>query len=257
MSKSQQINPTRISYFRVNELSFDYRYQRAVNTSRVSRMAKDLRPKQLMTIVVSLRDDGTAVVIDGQHRVLACREAGHDDVTIRCEVFDRLTVSQEAELFLRLNTDKAELKAYDRYESELTALYAPALEIRSIAERLGLRVTKHGAVGCVAAISRMKSVHLKQNNLYDTLWVLREWAGDDSGVYNQYLILAVSLFLYYHPEANLQHLVKTLTPINPRTVLAKLWRARDVGTPWNVAAEQVLLPVYNKRLRKKLKPAVA
>jgi len=99
------------SYLSKDVLQFDTSYQRPEITAFVWHIARNFSWKLFGTVSVSQRINGEYFVFDGQHRVLAARL--RDDIdNIPCLVFNLDGVSEEAEAFLDLNTERADLGEY-------------------------------------------------------------------------------------------------------------------------------------------------
>jgi hypothetical protein len=97
---------TKVEDLNVNSLQVDQAYQRTP-TSNVNSIVENFDEKLLGTIHVSRRSDGSLWVVDGQHRVAACKAVGRR--TVRCMVHEGLSADDEAALFVGLNNSKAVL----------------------------------------------------------------------------------------------------------------------------------------------------
>ena len=90
-----------MSYVEISKLNTNYSYQRNLNERRVNEIKKEFDPKLLGKITISRHSNGKLFVIDGNHRVAACKAVGAK--YIDAEIIDGLSIEQEAELFCKLN----------------------------------------------------------------------------------------------------------------------------------------------------------
>jgi hypothetical protein len=257
MTKPKMINKfTSIEMIRVRDLSVDPSYQRELQTRRAEVIGDTLDPSRLGVLVVAIRPDGTVVIIDGQHRHHALVHAGRGDDLVRCEAHRGLSREEEAALFLKLNGGRKAIGAIDEYRAALEARVPWALEVDSIASRVGLRVARGDHKRTVQAVGAVKSVHLRQRNLEATLSVLAAW-DDDPTTFNGELMKAVSIFLAYHaaceesPGVDAEHLTKALRVHAPESVLASIKRRIDgrvIKLP--EAGCMTLTELYNRRAPK-------
>jgi hypothetical protein len=113
-------------------LKIDPSYQRALNEQRVRRMATGWCALLAQTIDVSERG-GEWYVLDGQHRLAAARMAGVPELA--ATVYNDLTPSAEARLFVELNTLRSRPSAADIFRAQLQAGDQTALSVlRAAAE---------------------------------------------------------------------------------------------------------------------------
>lgn len=128
------------------DVTTDRRAQRGLDPRRVAGMVGNFRPASFGVPSVSLHADGTISVIDGQHRFAALCEMGRGGVSIDCQVYEGLTLAEEAELFKQLN-DSKNLTPSDLFRISVTAgdpvakAANKALELRGWTAERGKRNT--------------------------------------------------------------------------------------------------------------------
>jgi len=85
----------------------DQRVQRTEGPDqrRVDKMASTFNPDALGVLILSERKDGALVCLDGMHRYLSARKAGHTDL-MESKVFTGLTLAEEASLSCCTTTRK-------------------------------------------------------------------------------------------------------------------------------------------------------
>lgn len=101
------------------DVTTDERAQRALDAKRVRDIAARLSHEALGIPAVSRRADGSQVWIDGQTRGNALIAAGQGNRVITCQVYEGLTVAEEAALFRQLNDSKA-ITSADQYRIAVT-----------------------------------------------------------------------------------------------------------------------------------------
>lgn len=96
----------RITKVRPDSVTTDLRVQRQLDQRRVDDLVRRWRNEALGVPTISVREDSTTIVIDGQTRFAALKEMGRGHLAIECLTYRELTLEQEAELFRELNDSK-------------------------------------------------------------------------------------------------------------------------------------------------------
>jgi hypothetical protein len=243
-----------------SKIEVDSRWQRELDEGRAKRMAKQLNKAMLGVPVVSKRPNGELIALDGQHRIMACRYANMDD-PILCDVQEGLSLADEADLFLMLNSNRKAVRVYDKFKARLVAKDSVAMEIKSLVASAGLRVSKAPGTNCVCAIKALEMVHTRYGNLRETLDVLTRWADGDPCAFDGNLLKDVSHFLAaeHDKPVSIPHLCERLQNYAPKRILAKIKRQQGVQDecPRAEAAIKVFRDIYNQRTRDKLKTKAA
>ncbi len=160
MTKSEAEKMSRASHQEwlvVSSLGVDPVVQRNLNMTWVRSKVPLFDPELLGLVVVNHRKDGTYKVIDGQHRVALIREVGWDDQQILCEVFERLTLVEEAKEFLGRNA-RISVRTFDKFRIRIAAAETGPCDIERIIRGLGLKLDEQkrdGAINAVAALERI------------------------------------------------------------------------------------------------------
>jgi len=127
---------------------------RPVDTAWVQGHIPEFNPLGLGVPAVSHRADGTYVVLNGQNRValaLACNYGGE----IVCEIYEGLSLSVEADLFL-LHNDSRAVRPGHRFKAKLTKKDPAALAIEETAQRAGWTIGVAKGNGVLTAVSTME-----------------------------------------------------------------------------------------------------
>lgn len=135
---------------RCEDLLVDYDlYQRPLE-SRVNSIAKNWDIRQARPLVLSLREDGSLWVIDGNHTRTAALKVYGEDAELPAIIYDGLTPEDEAELFRVLNTNNKKptygdlLKArYAKKEKDVVD-YIDSLNASGVAWTFGHGGSKRG-----------------------------------------------------------------------------------------------------------------
>lgn len=141
-------------WLRIAEMKVDPRAQRLLRRVWVKRHVSQFDANQIGTIVISRRRDGSLWIIDGQHRVELLRSVGWGDQSVYCEIFDGLTVQEEAALFLKRN-DKISVRTFDKFQVSLTEQDETACAIAKIVTGVGLSIAEGSRDGSVSAVSAL------------------------------------------------------------------------------------------------------
>jgi hypothetical protein len=109
------------------------------------------------TLMVSRRADGSCWIIDGNHRCKVALRVD-PDAMLRCEVYEGLTLQQEAQMFLHYNEGRKNVPAYDSFLVELTAGDDIALRMQSQVHSRGLELDRSGGPRKVAAVQKCRQI---------------------------------------------------------------------------------------------------
>lgn len=233
---------------KVGDIGFDEGFNREVDQAWVNRLVADLDSRAVGAVVLSQRDDGTQVVIDGQHRVRAILEKWGANATVVAIVHRNLTRAAEADLFYRLNLRRG-LRAFDRFRAEVVARHTAAVEIVQTLENRGLGYGRGTSDKVVAAITSMEKAHAL-GTLGDTLTLLGDSWGYNKATWDGYLVEGVALFLSRYPTADVAAIRTKLAKYRGGAEgflgKAKQWKAlHQIATSRAVAA--LLVDTYNSR----------
>ncbi|MET9262357.1 DUF6551 family protein [Amycolatopsis sp. NPDC004079] len=151
-------NPPVLKQLRADHLGVDPQVQRSLDPNRVRKIADNLNRNALGTIIVSLRDDGTHHIVDGQHRAAAMMQRGLGDETMDCKVFSGLSLSEEAELF-RLYNDTRQMRPVVKFRVRVIEGDETAVLLNSMLEDYGWRVTGASGTGFFLAVNALEKIY--------------------------------------------------------------------------------------------------
>lgn len=150
---------TPVKQLRVSDLVIDTDVQRtAFDEKRVVKIVAEFNPAAVGTLVVSQREDGALVIIDGWHRWEAVRRLTDNAGEVFCEVHTGLTLAQEAQLFLDKNNTN-QPKILDKFRVRTTGGDKFATEIRDILRSYHWDIGPVVSKGTVNAVGALEKIH--------------------------------------------------------------------------------------------------
>jgi hypothetical protein len=136
-----------IEWIPPTELQIDDAYQRRTENQASQRLIASIAANfdwRLCTpLVVSRRADGTFAVIDGQHRTLAARLRGMDDLP--CCVFTYDSPEEEAKMFIAANRQRKAMNRLDDFHAAIAAGDDEALQVLQLVTDAGLTIARNTA----------------------------------------------------------------------------------------------------------------
>lgn len=245
----------------ISSLETDPRVNRPLSEARADRIAQELDPDYIGVLHVSERANGSRVIVDGQHRVAACRQLGWEDQKLECKVYRGLTLPQEAALFVHLN-DFRRPTFFQSFLKRITAKDPDAVMIDEIVRGVGLKIDEQnidGHISCVRTLERVFrgekfNVRTRQPIiLRKTLLIAKQaWGLTKEAMQGDILHGLGMVLLRYGKAIDEDHLHSKLAPVagGPLGLLGKARTLRSIqgGTvAQNVAA--TIVSLYNKGKR--------
>lgn len=229
------------------------------------KLSEGFNPEGIGVPIVSRRNDGTYVWLDGQNRGELMRRAGWGDQKIQCRVFYGLTLAQEASLFL-VHNDNRRVMPIHKFLARVTAEDPTAVNIVRIAKRVGWEVSDRGGDGAVAAVVALEKVFLMDRkddhpggDVLETVLrtVTEAWGFKSEAADGRILQGLGALFNRFGDSVNRATLVQKLAvfPAGPSGVLGKARGMQQFqgGTVGHCVAE-VVVNAYNARRRTNVLP---
>lgn len=248
-----------LAYLRVDELLIDTNYQRPAAPKKILKIADKFDPIAAGGIIVSKRENGQKVVLDGQHRTRAARIAGIPEIL--CIIHEGLTFEEEATIFAMCNTQRANPSATAVFRAKLAANQGHANAIKEIVEEAGyfLELNGNGAprvtkdhVG-VMAIGALQQIYDGDggDRLRDVLNVIAATWPDEGEAVRSQMIKGVWMFIRtYEEEWDREHFINRISKSGPTAILRRAVAFASLAggsTHTNVA--RALLEEYNVGLK--------
>jgi hypothetical protein len=253
-----------VQWIRADHIRVDPETQRQLRPEWVKYLAENWNPDALGIIHVSRRKDAF-YVMDGQHRVFACRLRGEPTRLLECKVYEDLSKPDEAQLFGGLNKQK-NVRLIDDFRVSLN--HDPdSIAINRIIESVGLSLSDQSRDGTITAIKACIDVYNGKpfRAKEPTPWALAKalrtltdaWGTNRDAVSGHMVMAAGALHLRYGDELDAAHLARKLALFNGGPVAvtsrAKIRREMAPSTLWRSVAE-VMVDIYNKGRRKTVLP---
>jgi hypothetical protein len=229
------------------------------------KLSEGFKPEGIGVPIISRRENGTYVWLDGQNRGELMRRAGWGDQKIQCRMFYGLTLAQEAALFL-VHNDNRTVMPIHKFLARVTAEDPTAVAIARLAKRVGWDVSDRGGDGAVAAVVALEKVFLMDQkddhpggDVLETVLrtVTEAWGFKSEAADGRILQGLGALFNRFGESVNRSVLVKKLAefPAGPSGVLGKARGMQQFqgGTVVHCVAE-VVVTVYNARRRSNVLP---
>lgn len=244
------------SLVKVSDLMIDYSYQREQSKYKVAKIARNFNYDALGVIIISIRESGEMFILDGGHRVAAMNLLGKENETIDALVYFDLTVEQEADLFVKLNEDRTKPKRSDIFDAKVASRDASALEISSVLDSLGLRISSTPGNGNIRAVSGINQIfeNAGPDVMKRVLYVTKEAFGNHSSSFNKEFIVSMSM-LYHHCDSQISdtRMIEKLKKfVNPNNIvsLVRTNMKLNVFKDTHIGIIHVVVSDYNKSLRK-------
>lgn len=206
----------------VEDLAVDHAYQRPLGERKIARMMKDFDPDLVGELVVSRRDDGTNVLLDGQQRREVVARLWGGKQQLPCLVYHGLTVEREAELFVGHNVLGTKPSAVEIFKARVASGDATAVDVERILRRLGLRVQTGKGAGIIAAASTLQDLHQKAGPaaLTEALTLMVEAGMAREEALSGDILSGLALLLVRHPSIDRKRIRVVLEGIIPRRFMA-------------------------------------
>jgi hypothetical protein len=190
----------------IRDLQIDREYQRQPNRMKVDAIAceYDLEAAGIITVNIRTYEPGRPTyVIDGQHRMLAARKANEPEMF--AFVYRGLSVSREAWLFNRLNTNRGPVRALDRFRSALVAGDDKALAIKAVIEAAGAEIDfTHSSKGlrAIASVEKIYDKHGAKGLRDVLLFIKATWpdVGLERPAIEEKVLMGVAYLLANHRD---------------------------------------------------------
>jgi hypothetical protein len=186
----------------VRDLEIDRKVQREIYSDRkVENIMKNFNPAALGVITVSRRNAVTQVIVDGWHRWSAVKILTDNNGEMLCNVFEDLTLEEEAQLFLDLN-DGSQPNVMDRFRARLIVGDPVAADIDKITKYYGWVIQRQGGNGTLQCVQAVERVYRKSaaagdepNVLQEVVMVLNRAWGNDKHAGSAVIIEALAAFI--------------------------------------------------------------
>lgn len=191
-------SPRVISNIAVDALNIEHSYQRPA-TKKMEAIGKNWNDNLVGYPVVSLREDNSYWIIDGQHRIGGARIAGKSHIA--CDVRTGLSLLEEARLFDELNGQRSQVTAVDRYKAKMFYNDPEALEVTNIVQSYGGEITvklNDTSKRAIRSVSQLFRIYEQEGGerLKEVLAIINEaWGAIDYDTTNELTLAGINQFL--------------------------------------------------------------
>lgn len=232
-----------------SDIYVDPLYQRALDTRRVARMAKEYNPNIINPPKLSFRD-GKLWVFDGQHTVSLWRQVHKgQDKAIECRVFYGMTWLDESELFCLQNGIDKDPTTNDKLRAAFNMGQPDVVDMVNCARLCNITVDfiVSPQVGrCCATATLYKAYKtLPRAAFIDMLTVINEaWGGEPDSLTGFVISGMTEFYKHYYGRFRQKELLKVLSRTSPAYIIRE-------GKGLTGAAKnkyfRVILKAYNKK----------
>jgi hypothetical protein len=172
--------------------------QRPLNSRKVAAIRDNLDPDAIGVITVSPNGshNGTEKfhIIDGQHRVVAVREAWGPTQQVQCQVITEAATPEEAaEIWLVMNTERSTPSSFERFGVAITAGRELETSVNEIIKSSPFKLGK-GGITAVTACMRVYQGQGAQSLIWVLAVVDQMWGNQKESV-QAAIIEGMSIFL--------------------------------------------------------------
>lgn len=250
-----QIGQGKFRLVKLADLETDGRFNRPVSQAWVEHLAQSFSADKFTPLILSLRSDGTLVIIDGQHRVAAARMRGVPE-DVRCLpaiVFEGLTLDQEAELFVGTN-DTRTVGPYPKYHAKLAAGDPETHAIDAIVKAHDLTVAAASGDGHVSAVTALYALY----NLGEpegavlgrTLATIRSAWGEDAQAYRATVMSGIGLYIHAHRDTD-PHVLAAALVSGPGEPFGLIGWGKSLAGTQRLPLKEAIAQVIEKRVMKR------
>lgn len=246
----------------ISDLNISHAYQRTIKRSVVAKIKRGYDPSAYTPIIVGRRKDGTLWVIDGQQRLTASKEMGHDKVP--CSIMESRGSSHEAEVFRLINGGRQNITRNELFKAALEAGDSQSVEIVAAIERAGFTLglasgsnSKPNVIRQAAPLE--KAYEWGKVPLVDrVLAAIKAAWPDDQSATKSFVITGVAKFFKTHPEADGARAAKAMAELSPNQILRHADDAKQLmGGNRDLVVSRVIAMQYNKRLKPQNRLSIA
>ena len=240
------------------------KYNRPINKKKVDRIVENFREDEVRPVIVSRHKDGSITILDGQHTAKALSIIYGNDCLVWCDIREGLSYEEEANLFVRLNTDINLLGKPDEIRGRIESNETDAVAFKKYVEAAGY--TLFGGSNPLTAITTAYKIYSEKccggtflTNLLST--VDQIWP-DNSNATNAAILKGIRNLLVYNKDQGVDrvNLVKKLRKKTPAQLVAegKENQKTMINTSSAKGVYLAIVATYNARLspEKKLYPAM-
>jgi hypothetical protein len=247
--KPSKIKPVPIGQMRIPPALVT---QREFRKAHGDRIAAELDLNKLGYPIINHRD-GNYWVVDGQHRVYALKQNGFEKDVLDCEVYEDMSDSEMAEIFLGRDARKP-IPLYDKFHVAITAGRRRERDIQRAVEANGQKISRDQSDGGISAVGALGTVYDRNGEvvLGQVIRTINLGFGGDPVAFDRAVIEGLGLvFNRYNGRTNEKQLGAKLSDLRhgARELLRKAEAIRErTGNQKKQCIAAAVVDIYNKGL---------
>jgi hypothetical protein len=233
--------------------------QRPFDPGFAKRLAHEFDP-DLVGFPLVVRVGIRLVIIDGQHRIAAAREAFGEKQRIQCELVENITVQRAAQLFRGRNARRS-VTPLANFLVGITAKDPTVTAINNAVVDCGWHIgAGTSSNNTIAAVSCLLRVYRLRNNadlVTEILTVIRNaWGEDSSNTFGDFMV-GLALVLNRYPTIDKHQMIQRLKKLSgaSRAVATARGLREGLGGSVSVNVARTLVTIYNSGRQAKHKLA--
>ncbi|WP_319414394.1 DUF6551 family protein [uncultured Cohaesibacter sp.] len=244
-----------LEYVPVDMIETDHQYQREAIPSRIRKILRDFDWRYFQPVTLTYHPDrGKYTVLDGQHRVEAIRLHPYIQ-RVPAAIIRAETLQQEADAFVKINTERSKVNTIDRYHAGLTAEDPNALMVKRVLDKANCAVVesqgqvKPRLTNAVTSVIRSCSSFGEDATSQACLAIADAWPQDGKALKGT-LIRGIARVFYGNPECDIERIKRILREqdIGSLATLAEAMR-KITGGSADMAISKTIVETYNRGKR--------
>lgn len=170
-----------------NEIQIPAEYQRLQNHKKIADFTRNWSWAGCGALVIAKREDGF-FAMDGQHRLMASLRRS-DIQYLHCLVFNGLSLKDEAQSFLDVNTGRKPLSSNDRHKAKVVSGDENSIFVQDVIRSCGLEISTNGGGDGVRCLSWCNKKALENRDKFQEIFAIGAALSDKDGVRVQDILL--------------------------------------------------------------------
>ena len=211
-------------------------YQRPINMKFVEEKSQDgiFKESDVSIVLVSVREDGSMRVMDGQHTVAILKKRGY--TTAECELRYGLTIQEENDWFNRENTKRQPQSSKRTLTSQINGTYEEnkaEQDFYSCLKSIGFKLDIYGEeagnvfkICCPSSLLDLYKTYVEYNkteNFIECLDLVKTtFNGDPISLQWGFLKGMFIFYETYKDEFDRKRFILTLSKVQPKTIKSRI-----------------------------------
>ena len=194
-------------------------WQRTPNMSNVRKIATGWDEPKAQAIIVSYRD-GRFWIIDGQHRILAARMRGLEDIF--SQIYVGLSVTEEVALFKEQNDYKTVVRSYNKVFAENQIGENPGKDIFDVLRENNVRHVdaKYAGTGVLTCMATVEAAY-KHSGREGIDWVFKtikalQWSEAKGGYSSKVIDALAKVYRKFSETLNMEEVAQKIVRLYGR-----------------------------------------